>query len=69
MAVRGRTMNRNELDPEIDLFLEELGARLAAEEQLRSTSACTPGVGRVLWYGRWWREVAPGTFVQEDGDD
>lgn len=69
MAMRGRAMDRNELDPAIDLFLEELGSRLAAEEELRSTSACAPGVGRVLWYGRWWREVAPGTFVQEDGDD
>ena len=62
-------MDRNELDPAIDLLLEELGSRLAAEEQRRGTSACSPGIGWVLWYGRWWREVAPGSFVQEDVED
>lgn len=61
-------MDRDELDPAIDLLLEELGACLAAEEQRRNASARPSGIGRILWYGRWWREVAPGTFVQEDGD-
>jgi len=62
-------MDRNELDPAIDLLLEELGARLAAEEQRRNASTCLSGLGRVLWYGRWWRETTPGNFVQEDAED